>query len=260
MNKTSTFSYILTKLTATCLLFLLIASFVLSTASKQTMYSFLNGLHELLFAPWTVILASYAIFCSVCIDNVNFKQQNTMKKLCLYILCGYLFFLPFQVFQGTGLRPLLFAGSIGAICSVFFYLCTVIAKRFKWLQYLVPSIMLITFISINFVDVTQKEQWKENRTKHSFEASFQHFSGEHKIPIELKRGDILEFTIESPSETPDAYIEDVKMASEFQEEEKYLALTDHNTYQFAAVKTGKHYIVINGNNLKGKLQVNWNIK
>ena len=45
-----------------------------------------------------------------------------------------------------------------------------------------------------------------NKTENSFEASFQHFSGEHKVPIELKRGDILEFTIESQAENSNGYM------------------------------------------------------
>ncbi|PFM64067.1 hypothetical protein COJ48_14000 [Bacillus cereus] len=75
-----------------------------------------------------------------------------------------------------------------------------------------------------------------------------------------KGGDILEFTIESPSENPNAYMGDIKMSSEFQEEENYLASNGPNTYQFAAIKTGTYYIIVSGNKLKGKLKVDWNIK
>ncbi|EJS74393.1 hypothetical protein ICU_00436 [Bacillus cereus BAG2X1-1] len=75
-----------------------------------------------------------------------------------------------------------------------------------------------------------------------------------------KRGDILEFTIESRTENLDGYMGDVKMASEFQEEEIFLASNGPNTYQFAAIKTGTYYITVNGNQLKGKLRIDWNIK
>ncbi|KMN42806.1 PPC domain-containing protein [Bacillus paramycoides] len=260
MNKTSIFSYILTKLTAACLLSLLLTSLTLSGGSGLTRYKFLTGLHELLFTLSTLVIVSYAILCSVFIDKVKFKNHSTLKKVCLYILCGYLFFLPFLIFKETNFLFVLFAGSIGAIFSVFFYLCTLITKKFIWIGYIIPIVILITLITINFVDVTQKEQWTEKRTQNSFEASFQHFSGEHKIPIELKRGDILEFTIESPSENPNAYMGDIKMSSEFQEEENYLASNGPNTYQFAAIKTGTYYIIVSGNKLKGKLKVDWNIK
>ena len=54
-----------------------------------------------------------------------------------------------------------------------------------------------------------------NKTENSFEASFQHFTGEHKVPIELKRGDILEFTIESRIENPNGYIDEVKWLVNF---------------------------------------------
>ena len=54
-----------------------------------------------------------------------------------------------------------------------------------------------------------------NKTENSFEASFQHFSGEHKVPIELRRGDILEFSIESRAENPDGYMGDVKWLVSF---------------------------------------------
>ncbi|PFY10393.1 hypothetical protein [Bacillus toyonensis] len=243
MNKTSTFSYILTKLTATFLL--LFISTLLLTTSQQTLYSFLAGLRELLYVPFVPILAAYAFFCSICIDKLKLKTHTRLKTLLLYIFCGYLFFLPFLTFKEASLIQFLFLGSIGALCSLSFYLCTVIATKFKWLQYFVPSIVFIIFITINLVDLerfgTSKEQWVETKTDNSFEASFQHFSGKHKVPIELKRGDI-------------------KMASEFQEEENYLAPAGPNTYQFAAIKTGTYYIIVSGNQLKGKLKIDWNIK
>ncbi|RXJ15946.1 hypothetical protein ETJ91_18730 [Bacillus albus] len=261
MNKTSTFSYILTKLTATLLL--LISTLLLIT-SQPTLYSFLTGLRELLYVPFVPILAAYAIFCSICINNLSLHTYTRLKTLCLYIFCGYLFFLPLLLFKEADLIEFLFLGSIGAICSLFFYLCTVIATKLKWIQYVMPGIMLIIFITINFIDLerigTSKEQWVETKTENSFEASFQHFSGEHKVPIELKRGDILEFTIESRTENPDGYIGDIKMASEFQEEENYLASVGPDTYHFAAIKTGTYYIIVSGNQLKGKLKINWNIK
>ncbi|WP_270606322.1 hypothetical protein [Bacillus mobilis] len=263
MKKTSTFSYILTKLTAAFLLLLLISALLLTT-SQPTLYSFLTGLRELLYVPFVPILAAYAIFCSICIDKLKLKTHTRLKTLFLYIFCGYLFFLPFLIFKEADLRQFLFLGSIGAICSLFFYLCTVIATKFKWIQYVVPGIMLIIFITINLIDIekfgTSKEQWVETKTDNSFEASFQHFSGKHKVPIELKRGDILEFTIESRAENPNGYMGDIKMASEFQEEENYLASNGPNTYHFAAIKTGTYYIIVSGNQLKGKLKINWNIK
>ncbi|OTW69280.1 hypothetical protein BK727_27850 [Bacillus thuringiensis serovar roskildiensis] len=263
MKKTSTFSYILTKLTATFLLLLLISTLLLTT-NQQTLYSFLAGLRELLYIPVVPILAAYAIFCSICIDELKLKTHTRLKTLCLYIFCGYLFSLPFLIFKEASPIQFLFLGSIGAVCSLFFYLCTVIATKFKWIQYFVPGIMLIIFITINLIDLekaeTSKEQWVETKTDNSFEASFQHFSGEHKVPIELKRGDILEFTIESRAENKDGYMGDVKMASEFQEEENYLASVGPNTYHFAAIKTGTYYIIVSGNQLKGKLKINWNIK
>ncbi len=61
MNKTSTFSYILTKLTATFLLLLFISTLLLTT-SQQTLYSFLAGLRELLYVPFVPILTAYAFF------------------------------------------------------------------------------------------------------------------------------------------------------------------------------------------------------
>ena len=263
MNKTSTFSYILTKLTATFFLLLLISTLLLTT-SQPTLYSFLAGLRELLYFPFVPFLAVYAIFCSICIDKLELKTYTRLKTLLLYIFCGYLFFLPFLIFKEADLIQFLFLGSIGAVCSLSFYLCTVIATKFKWIQYFVPSIMFIIFITINLVDLervgTSKEQWVETKTDNSFEASFQHFSGEHKVPIELKRGDILEFTIESQVENSNGYIGDIKMASEFQEEENYLASVGPNTYHFAAIKTGTYYIIVSGHQLKGKLKINWNIK
>ena len=61
MSKTSTFFYILTKLTATFFLLSLISTLLLTT-SQQTLYSFLAGLRELLYIPFVPILAAYAIF------------------------------------------------------------------------------------------------------------------------------------------------------------------------------------------------------
>lgn len=122
MNKTSTFSYILTKLTATFLLLLLFISTLLLTTSQQTLYSFLAGLRELLYVPFVPILAAYAFFCSICIDKLKLKTHTRLKTLLLYIFCGYLFFLPFLTFKEASLIQFLFLINWCIMFSFFLFM------------------------------------------------------------------------------------------------------------------------------------------
>ncbi|MDM5157152.1 hypothetical protein QUF88_26055 [Bacillus sp. DX1.1] len=260
MDKKSIFSYISIKLAAAsflCFSFLCI----LFLNDAFDLYRLSDLLSESLYNPWIYGLFAYAISCSIIIDLLGYKlNARTIKtKLLLYIGFGYLCFVPFWIFSNE--HPILFliAGSIGAICSVYYYFGTYLGQKFKWFRYMVPILLAILFITITNIDFTKKEQWVEHTTANEFEATFLYFHGEHKIPIHVKQGDIVEFSITFLVGGNNGYGYSFQTSSEFNRIEDHIEISE-NTYQLLAYRTGAYYITVTGENLTGKIKANWKIK
>ncbi|MDA2384396.1 hypothetical protein PDN41_22065 [Bacillus cereus] len=151
-------------------------------------------------------------------------------------------------------------GSVGALCSLFFYLCTCIANKLKWFRYTTTIIIPILFITICSIDFTQKEQWVEHRTKNTFEADFSYFNGIHKIPVHAKKGETIEVNVNFLiNENSNYKGSSTYFASEFNKREPFFILGD-DTYELSPNKTGTYYIVVAGYGIEGKIKTNWNIK
>ncbi|PFE04741.1 hypothetical protein COE15_14220 [Bacillus cereus] len=257
MDKKKIFSDLLIKLCAACFLSFSVILFFFIQDSFD-FYKLSALLSALLYNPWFYALFCYAILCSFIIDKLALKQTNITKKALLYIIFGYLFFLPFPLFSSDPFIIYFIAGSIGAICALFFYLCTYIAQKAKWFRYSIPILIPILFITIAAIDFTKKEQWVEHTTENEFEATFSYFNGKHKIPIYAKEGAIIEMNVQFLVGGNNSYGHGLHFASEFN---KNVPVSEINTdtYQLAATKTGTYYIVVTGENLTGKIKAKWNI-
>ncbi|KEK25279.1 hypothetical protein [Bacillus gaemokensis] len=254
MDKKSIFSYLLIKLSAACFISFSFVLF-LFIQDKFDLYKISDFLSGLLYNLWFYVLFCYAILCSFIIDKLSLIQTSITKKVLLYIICGYLFFLPVQLFSDEPCIFFFITGSIGAICAVFFYFCTYIAQNSQWFRYSIPILIPILFITIASTDFTKKEQWVEHTTKNEFEVTFSYFNGEHKIPIHVKKGETLKFTLYFP--TTGGY--GFHMSSEFNKVEPMSEISE-DTYQLSATQTGTYYIVVTGDDLKGEIKANWNIQ
>lgn len=259
MDKKTVFSYAIIKFSAACSL---LFSFVLFFFIRSDMNFFKTSsyLTGFLYNFWLYLLFFYAILCSLVIDKLNAKHNSTPRKILLYILCGYLFFLPLHIYNEGDVIVTFIMGSVGAICSLFFYLCTCIANKSKWFRYATAIIIPILLIAICSIDFTQKEQWVEHSTKNTFEANFSYFNGAHKIPIHVKKGETIEVNVNFLITENSAYQGySTYFSSEFNKYEPLSELSD-GTYELSPSKTGTYYIVVTGYGIEGKIKTNWKIK
>ncbi|MEN1936789.1 hypothetical protein AAIE21_14615 [Paenibacillus sp. 102] len=228
MEKKSIFSYFLIKLSAAFVLYLSFAILFFIT-NNFDLYELSDVISNTLYNPWTYALFFYAILCSLIIDKLSSKQASMIKKILLYIMCGYLYFLPFQLFYDEHIIFFFIAGSIGAICAIYFYLCTLIGEKFKWFRYTLSIIIPILFITIASIDFTKKEQWVEHTTKNEFEATFSYLNGEHKIPIQAQKGQTIEMNVQFLIEETGNYGHGLRFSSEFNKSESVSEI-EENTY------------------------------
>ncbi|MGG3671018.1 hypothetical protein CN923_10255 [Bacillus cereus] len=259
MDKRMVFPYALIKFSAACSLFFSFLLFFF-IGSDMNLFKTSAYLTEFLCNFWFYLLFFYAILCSLVIDKLSSKHNSTPRKVLLYILSGYLFFLPLHIYNGGDIILTLIIGSVGAICSLFFYLCTCIANKSKWFRYATAIIIPILFIVICSIDFTKKENWVEHSTKNAFEAEFSFFNGTHKIPVYVKKGETLEVNVNFLITENSAYQGySTYFSSEFNKYEPLSELND-DTYELSPSKTGTYYIVVTGYGIEGKIKTNWKIK
>ncbi|WP_459501750.1 hypothetical protein [Bacillus sp. C1] len=253
MDKKKIASYLLIKLSAICFLTFSFLSFAF-IQDEFNLYRLSELLSGLPYSPWFYVLLCYALLCSFIIDKLSLEHPSVAKKVFLYIICGYLFFLPFHLFSDVSFSIFFIAGTVGAICAVFFYYYTYIAQKKKWFRYSTPILISILWITIASTDFTEKEQWVEHTTKNEFEATFSYFNGEHKILIHLTKGETLEFTLSFPITGGYGF----HVSSEFNKIESMSEINE-DTNQLSVMQTGTYYIVVTGDKLKGTIKANWKI-
>lgn len=212
----------------------------------------LYELSEILSSPWVWIpFYGYGILCSFIIDWLG-KQWSWIKPwtFLLYIFAGYIVF----VFLFEFWIALLIAGPIGAIAALIFYIGVEFITKSKSASFIFAMILPIIFIVVSMTDFTKKENWEVIDTETSYEAKFTYFNGEHKIPIQLVKGETLSFHVEFHTEHGwGNHLEDGKG--------KYLPMDEQGERLiFSPEEDGEYYIVVNGDRASGRFVVDWEIK
>ncbi|MCZ8518528.1 MULTISPECIES: hypothetical protein [Paenibacillus] len=168
-------------------------------------YRIFGALEEL--GLWR-ILYFYGIGCSVLIDLlVRYipwarRGSGRLLELLLYLVCGYLYFPALAYIRsGADLSSwvlstnLLIAGPVGAFGALAFRAGSKAAAKHAAVPYLagiiLPCILFVLMIAVN----NQKIGWRETRTASSYEASFSSFNGSQAIPVEVRKGQTLVFSI-----------------------------------------------------------------
>ncbi|PAV30494.1 hypothetical protein CIL05_05155 [Virgibacillus profundi] len=209
-------------------------------------------LSELLSNPllWAAFYV-YAILCSIIIDGI-IKLWPKLKSriVLLYIFAGCIVFaIPMY-----HIIYFLIAGSIGAAAALLFYYGMKIIKPRFWLSIIFAIGMPILFIVISIVDFTDKENWVEERNSFGFESTFDYFHGEHKIPIDLEKGEVIIFQV-------NIYDESGGWGYHFEDEKGNHAGMESRGEKsaFEALEDGEYYIVLHGDEAKGRFEVDWEI-
>ncbi|WP_107942686.1 hypothetical protein [Metasolibacillus fluoroglycofenilyticus] len=202
---------------------------------------------------WTLwaILFGYGIIITCIIDAVIEKwQQITRYKNALYILAGFLFFLPFGLSIFTFI-----AGVTGALVAGIFLGGQTIAKNSKAFNIAFIALPLLLLIMIQF-DFTTKKDWQETITENTFDVTYQYFNGQHKIPLKLEKGDIVTFEVV-------IHFGNGGGGYSFQNAQGHPIGQEElgaNRYQVEIQKDGTYYIVLTGNRAAGEATVEWEIK
>ncbi|MCZ2259884.1 hypothetical protein [Sporosarcina sp. G11-34] len=252
--------YILNKLSALGLL-VLTMSIYLILVNGFDMYGFTESLSNL--KAWGLI-CGYALVTTVLIDLVRVKWiPFTFKvSVLLHCLAGFIVFLPLMGFNFFAL----IAGSIGALCALIYAFSSYFLagkKQFVWIFLLVFPLLL----SVRLIDFTIKEDWNEERTTSSFFAEFERFNGKNEIPIPLKKGNVVTSYLSFDQMNGGGYGYHILdnngeyvVMKELEEADGANGYLDTTAIQFQAVKEGIYFIIVTGDELKGKIDVTWEIE
>ncbi|WP_078393780.1 hypothetical protein [Shouchella patagoniensis] len=209
---------------------------------------------ELISSPWIwVAFFGYGIVSSFLIDFIGrfLRPFTRNKQMVLYILFGYLafvFFLPPLLF-------ILYAGTIGALFSLLFFLGTTLAKksiRYSLLVFVIPigCLLLLPF------DVTSKENWQEERGEDFVEVHYDAFNGEHLIPVQGRSGDRVYFTADHQIGNSSAH-----GLTAYDENKQYLGMNEENEEGVRSIDfidDTTYYIVVRGIEAEdGTIRVDW---
>lgn len=201
---------------------------------------------------WMVIYL-YGVICALVIDFLEWKIPRIKKgiKILLYVAFGYAFFL----YNGFNVITLI-AGTIGALCSLIFYFGTNLSDRSKRTKFTCAIMVPLFFIILLNIDFTEKKQWNEVREDSSFTATFKYFDGKHDIPITVEAGQTINISMEFDNRNGGGYGYHVR-----KQRGKLIGMTEVNegVMKFTASDTGVYRVVVEGDDLQGRIKVNWKI-
>lgn len=252
--------YILNKLAALgllvfimCMSLILLNGFDLYRSTETLSYLSIWGL-----------IGAYALVTTMLIDLVRIKWISFSFGVSVFLhgIAGFIVFFPFMGFNFYAVL----AGSVGALCAMTYAFSSYLLekkKQYAWLFLLVFPL----FLSFRLIDFTIKKDWTEEITATSFYAEFERFNGKNQIPIPLKKGDVVTVNLSFYGQNGggygfhilDEHGEYVAMEDVGEKDEPYNDL-DETSIQFQAVKDGRYFIVVTGDELQGEIDVRWDIE
>lgn len=250
INLLKAIPYLITKLSGAGFL-LFVISFYLLLESGLDMYEFVEGISN--WFLW-IIVFGYGILCSLFIDLFVFKVPITsyLVKIILYIVAGYGIFFIITI----NVYIMFIAGTIGAICSLIFYVGTYLSFSFKSFKYVFSIVVPLTIIILMGVDFTEKEQWDEVISETSYTATFDHFNGKHEIPVLAKAGQTITLSHDFKATNDGGHGFHV-----INEKNKLVGMTEisEGELKLKVQDVGVYRMVVTGDDVKGEFNVTWNI-
>jgi hypothetical protein len=245
-----TIAYLISKLAGAGFLVSIFAIYVI-LVTKLDWFELSDAISSWFF--WVMPFV-YGIISSMVIDIIKLKLSNKrpLIEIGLYVLFG---FIPFLVYM-EGIPFTIIAGSIGAVSSLLFLLGLYLTKRSKVLRYVVAFVIPIVLVIMANIDFTTKVNWQEQETPSSYHATFDYFNGKQEIPITAERGQIILFSVEFTSENGGGHGYHVRNRLD-----NYMGMEETgNQYAVEVPEDGIYRIVIHGDELKGEVEVNWEIR
>ncbi|WP_107841537.1 hypothetical protein [Metasolibacillus meyeri] len=239
--------YMATKLAAAGFAMTIIFSYLL-VVSNFNLYTFSEMAR--IWMLWAVIFG-YGIVITCVIDAVIERWEALARyKTALYLLAGALFFLPFGLNTFT-----LIAGIVGAFVAGMFLLGQTLATNYRAcnIAFIVIPLLFLLLIQL---DYTTKKGWEATSTSNSYHVTYEHFNGEHKIPLVLKKGDIVtnKIVMNLARGVGGHHLENASG--------QILGQTElgHDRLQAEIEQDGTYYIVLTGERAAGDATVEWEIQ
>lgn len=207
---------------------------------------------ETLSNPYVWLLFfGYGLLVASIIEGVIWKfhiERQDVRPIS-YVIMGFLLFC----FFGINVFAVI-AGIISSVFAFIFYLGEMAARHSKLYRIVFAFILPILFLLIAWVDFTVKEEWKEKRTGVAYEAEFQYFHGEHRIPVELERGETIAFTINFEADNGGGY------GYSFEDDNgRPIGMQElgGDRLGYEAQQDGVYHIVLWGSQVRGSVLIDW---
>lgn len=198
----------------------------------------------------------YGIACSLVIDLIArlIPRMDKLGKALLYVIAGYI------IFMVNGFNALtLIAGTVGALSALIFYVGTQWSKLKTPVKYSFSIAFPLLLVVVLNIDFTVKNGWTDKRTSTSFEANFTYFNGKHEIPVVVREGETLSYSVEITNVERGGY-----GYSLIDENGKNIGARENINgrlkYNVTIKKTAEYRIVVEGNGLQGAIKVEWAIE
>ncbi|MVO98067.1 hypothetical protein [Paenibacillus lutrae] len=206
---------------------------------------------------WWVIFFGYANGFSLIADVIIWRTPSERKQiasLLLYILGG---FAPFLPFLSDNVWLFMFAGILGVGSSLIYYGILKLCERFKFREIASGSILILSLlVAAARTDFTVTEEWTEVRLETSYEAKFTYLNGYKAVPIDIAKGQELEFTITwgMANGGNGFHVLD--------EKDRYVGLEniDDRKYKIPAGGDQRYRLILTGKKLKGSVRITWTIQ
>jgi hypothetical protein len=198
----------------------------------------------------------YGIACSFVIDLIArlIPKMDKLGKALLYVIAGYAIFMV-NGFNGYTI----IAGTVGAVSALIFYAGTQWSKLKSPVKYAFSIAFPLLLSVILNIDFTLKKEWTEKTTSTSFEASFTYFNGKHEIPVVVREGQMLSYSVEVTNEGRGGY-----GYSLIDENGEHVGVRENTNgrlkYYVIIKKTAEYRFVVTGSGLQGTIVVEWAIE
>ncbi|MRH43719.1 hypothetical protein GH741_13660 [Aquibacillus halophilus] len=201
----------------------------------------------------------YAVISSILIDYLLKRNGKTswFYSFIYYTIASVviwlLLFLPSISDFFYYLAMVLYAGFITVWCSWAYLVVYRLIKRRSGLSIGLMVVSLLFLLAILFFQPSIQNGWQQSTTENSYHASFDLFSGEEKIEVDLEGERIYQITLNwSISEGGHGW--------KVRGKDDYVKLEETDTatqYLLHTTYAGPYYFFVSGNKAKGNVDVSW---